>query len=43
MKKIVKKGVASLLRRAAFRTSASACGGGMYQPLEPKCLKKQSK
>ncbi|GAA0744826.1 cyclic lactone autoinducer peptide [Clostridium oceanicum] len=40
MKKIVKKSVASLLKKTAFRTSASACMGAMYQPLEPKCLKK---
>lgn len=30
-----------VLTNAAMKTSASACGLGLYQPKEPKCLKEK--
>ncbi|WP_297420509.1 cyclic lactone autoinducer peptide [Clostridium sp.] len=43
LKTLSLKLTANLCSKMALRASASACGWGLYQPEEPKCLRDSKK
>lgn len=41
IKKIIASATANVCKISAESLSASACVGGLFQPKEPKCIKKE--